>query len=92
MSDIRIEIPPPYRPYTKYTSVVSVAAGTVTEAFSALFEIFPELRKHIQNPKKEIRPFINIFVNGKNIKSLQGLNTTLEPGDIVQFIPSIAGG
>jgi len=89
---ITIQIPPPYRPYTDHISTLSVEGNSVSEIFIELLTRFPALTPHLKNPRGEIRPFINVFVNGANVKTLNGLNTKLKPGDVVQFIPSIAGG
>ena len=40
----------------------------------------------------EVRPFLNVFVNGDDIRFAQGLQTPVRDGDEVSIIPSIAGG
>lgn len=40
----------------------------------------------------EVRPFLNVFVNGDDIRFAQGLQTPVREGDEVSIIPSIAGG
>lgn len=89
---VTFHIPPPYRPYTSQAASVQVAGSTVSEAFSDLLVKCPDLGKQVQNPRGEIRPFINIIVNGSNIKILLGLNTPLHPGDVLHLVPNVAGG
>jgi hypothetical protein len=39
-----------------------------------------------------LRPHVNVFVNGENIRHLSGLATTLREGDEVWLLPAISGG
>ncbi len=87
-----ILIPAPYRPYTGGASELRVEAGTAAQAMDALLERHPGLRPHLVNPKGKLRPFVNLFVNDTHIKDLTGLETRLEPGDVLRIVPSIAGG
>jgi molybdopterin synthase sulfur carrier subunit len=40
----------------------------------------------------EVRSFLQILINGRNIASFQGLNTKLSDGDVLAIIPPVAGG
>jgi molybdopterin synthase sulfur carrier subunit len=35
---------------------------------------------------------LNIFVNADNVRDLDGLATTLKPGDVVTIVPAVSGG
>lgn len=39
-----------------------------------------------------LRPFVNIYVNDEDVRYLQGLDTSVEEGDIVSVLPAVAGG
>lgn len=87
-----ILIPAPYRPYTDEMSELEVDVENVAQAVDALLECYPRLRPHILNLKGQLRPFVNLFVNGAHIKDLDGLMTELKEGDLLRIVPSIAGG
>ncbi len=61
-------------------------AGKIKECLDELELRFPGIKEAISNGH------INVYVNGDNIKYLQGLETFLREGDEVNFIPALAGG
>jgi len=73
-------------------AAVTVKGHTVREVIDALEDDFPGLRFHLCYETGELRPFVNIFVQRINIRSLQGLETPVPPGAKLQILPSVAGG
>ena len=53
---------------------------------------FPEIRRRIRDEAGEIRRFVNLYVNGEDIRFLAGLETAVRPGDEMSIIPAVAGG
>ena len=87
-----IRIPTPLRPYVNGQGEVPVQGRTVAQAMQDLVTQFPSLRPHLYNSEGQLRPFVNLFLGGQNVKDLQGLDTPLRPDDILNLVPSIAGG
>ena len=87
-----IKIPTPLRPYAGGQSKIEVQGETVAEVLDQLVEDYPDIRQHIMNGDNELRPFVNLFLNGENVKDLQGGETPLGKDDRLMLIPSIAGG
>lgn len=75
-------------------TTVDVSGETVKDLIDALIKQFgPQFSERILDAKTGgVRRFINIFVNGKDIRNLQGSNTKLEEGAEVRLIPAVAGG
>jgi len=73
---------------------VDLQIATVKNLITALVEKFgQQFGEKIIDPKtRELRRYINVFVNGKDIRNLQGFETRLKEGDEVALIPAIAGG
>jgi molybdopterin synthase sulfur carrier subunit len=46
----------------------------------------------LRDDSGQIRRFVNVFVNGQNVRDGQGLDTRLASGDEVGIIPAMAGG
>jgi molybdopterin converting factor small subunit len=87
-----IRIPTPLRPYVNGQSEISVHGTTVADAMENLLTQYPAMRPHLTNSDGQLRPFVNLFLGENNVRDLQGLATTLNDGDRLLLIPSIAGG
>lgn len=90
MSQVRV--PTPLRAYAAGQSEIEVASGSVAEALQELVERFPALQPHLYGEAGQIRPYLNLFVNDQDVRSLNGPDTLLSDGDRLMILPSIAGG
>ena len=66
--------------------------GTVITKPEELCKTHRELSKFIYASPTELHPFINIFIDNKNVKDLLGLNTPLETNSVIRILPGISGG
>ena len=68
----------------------------VAHSFKALLDemeaAYPGITERLRDENGRLRRTLNIYVNGENIRFLQGLNTPLKDGDEVSIVPAIAGG
>lgn len=87
-----LKIPSPLRAYTSGVAELEVQSNTVSGALGELVAQHPQLRTHLFNESGELRAFVNLFVNGENIRELGGGDTALRPEDSLMILPSIAGG
>jgi len=62
------------------------------ECIEGLDAKFPGLKERLLDEAGQIRRFVNIYVNGEDVRFLQGLDTPLHPGDEVSIVPAVAGG
>lgn len=89
---VEIRIPMPLRRYAEGTASVELDAGTIGTALDALTERYPQLRPYLFASAGQLRPFVNLFVDGEDIRMLDGLETPLAPRGTVEILPAIAGG
>ena len=89
---VKVKIPAALRQYTQNQSDLQVDASTVEETLQKLDRLFPGLRSFILNESNELRRYVNIFVNGKDIRAGEGITTKLKEGDQVRIVPAVAGG
>ena len=91
-ASVRVAIPPQLRARTQRQSVVVVAATTVGEAIEALESQYPGMRFSLCYETGELRQFVNVFVNGENVRFLKELETPVPAGATIHIFQSVAGG
>ncbi|MBP5673895.1 MAG: MoaD family protein [Victivallales bacterium] len=89
---VTILIPTALRSFVDRKSEVEVEGSTVGEALANLADQYPDLKHQIYEDDVKLRGFVNVFVDGTNIKKLNGLETKLAQGATVMLVPAIAGG
>ncbi len=89
---VTVLIPTPLRSYTGGEARVTAEGGSVGDVLRALDTAYPGLHERICERDGEIRRFVNVFVNGRNVREDDGAATTLNSGDEVGIIPAMAGG
>ncbi len=89
--DTIVRIPTPLRTLTGGADEVTVTGGTVAEVIESLERKHPGMRERLLDDKG-IRRFVNIYVGEEDVRFLDGLKTTLKPGDQISIVPAIAGG
>ena len=90
---IQVLIPAPMRGLTNQQARVEVdQAGTVVEALSSLADQYPSIGERIFDRPGRIRRFVNVYLNGDDIRSLEGEETPVKDGDEIGIIPAMAGG
>jgi molybdopterin synthase sulfur carrier subunit len=88
----KVRIPAPLRRLTKDQAVVEVEGQTVADVIAGLEKSFPGLKERLCDETGQIRRFINVFVNGEDIRFKEGANTVVAAGAEVSIVPAIAGG
>jgi adenylyltransferase/sulfurtransferase len=89
---IKVLIPYALRFATERNAEVEVSGSTVGEAINALANSYPDIKAHLFADNGALRDFINMFVDGKNVNSLQGMDTPVADNGEVMIVPAIAGG
>lgn len=90
---VKVLIPSTLRTLTDNQTTVNLdTEGTVGDALSALDNKFPGIGERLQDEDGEIRRFVNVYVNGDDVRFLEGTATSLKPGDELSIVPAMAGG
>ena len=89
---VRVRIPTPLRRFTAGAEEVGVSGTTVGSIVEDLERKFPGIKDRLCDEQGRVRRFVNIYVNGDDIRFLSSLDTTLKDGDEVAIVPAIAGG
>jgi molybdopterin synthase sulfur carrier subunit len=89
MTEIRI--PPVLRPEAAGNRSVAVEAGTVREALDRLVAEYPALASRVLDGEG-VPSFLNVFVDGDDVRLLQGLDTQVGASSTILLLPAVAGG
>jgi len=89
---VQVRIPTPLRRFTGDRAEVAVSAATVEGLLEALYADCPGLVPHLRGEDGQLRSFVNVYVNGSDVRELDGLKTAVADGDRVMIVPAIAGG
>ena len=86
-----MRIPPTLRGETEGAREVEARGGTVRELLDDLTGRFPALRGLLLEDE-ELAPFVNVYVEGEDVRTRDGLETAVEDGSTVILLPAMAGG
>lgn len=89
---VKVRIPTALKKYTGDLDCIEIEAGSVSEAMERLEETHPGLKARIFDESGELRRFVNIYVDGEDIRFADGLQTAVPDDGEISILPSIAGG
>lgn len=89
---LKLTIPTALRRITRDADVVEVEPGTVREIIARLDESYSGFRARVCEDDGKLRRFINIYVDGEDIRFLDNLSTRVPDGAELSIILAIAGG
>ena len=86
-----IRIPPTLREQTGGARQVEADGETVRDLLDDLMSRFPGLRSQLVEDE-ELAPFVNVYVDGEDVRTLDGTETPVRDGATVILLPAMAGG
>jgi AhpD family alkylhydroperoxidase len=89
---VTVRIPTPLRKLTNEQDIVSADGGTLIACIDGLDGQYPGLKDRLLDESGELRRFVNIYINGEDVRFTQGVQTPLKPGDDISIVPAVAGG
>ncbi len=80
------------RQYCGGAEQLSMSARTVRAALDDLERSQAALYRNVCDETGTVRRHLNVFVNADNVRDLNGVDTTLTPGDVLTILPAVSGG
>jgi molybdopterin synthase sulfur carrier subunit len=89
---VTVKIPTPLRKLTNGATSVDTDGSTIGEIVAALESSFPGMKERLVDESGDLRHFVNIYLNGEDVRYLDGLNSAVSDRDELSIVPAVAGG
>ena len=89
---VTVLIPQPLRNLTGNLSKVSGEGSTLVQLVANLEGSYPGMKERVLDESGQLRRFVNIYVNGEDIRFLEEKSTAVKDSDEISIVPAIAGG
>ena len=89
---VQVRIPTPLRRFTAGAEEVRTTGTTVGHVVDDLERQFAGIKERLCDDEGRVRRFVNIYLNGDDIRFLSNLETAVKDGDELSIVPAIAGG
>ena len=87
-----LRIPSPLRRFTDGQSKLEVSSNTVGGVLNELFQAHPEIKNHLIEEDGSLRNFVNIFIDGEDIRQKGGMDAEVKDGADVGVIAEVQDG
>ena len=89
---VTVRIPTPLRRMTNGQDKLEMDESTLSVMIDNLEASYPGFKERLIDENGDLRYFVNIYVNGEDVRFLQGLETATSAGDEISIVPAVAGG
>ena len=87
-----VKIPTPLRKLTNNETSVDAVGKTIEQIVESLDSAYPGMRERLIDDNGDLRHFVNIYLNGEDIRYIDGLKSTVRDNDELSIVPAVAGG
>ena len=87
-----VKIPTPLRSLTNDEDTIVVDAPDLKELIAKMENSHPGIEERLLDENNELRRFVNIFINGEDVRFIDGLDSPVRDDDEVSIVPAVAGG
>lgn len=87
-----VRIPGPLRKITNGVEKADVEGTDLAECISELESRFPGIQERMLDESGQLRYFVNVYLNGEDVRFLDGIKTPVNSGDELSIVPAVAGG
>jgi molybdopterin converting factor small subunit len=88
----RVRIPPVLRTQVNGQKEIEAAGSSVGEVMRDLIARYPQMGEQLLAPDGGLHRFVNVYLNGQDVRYLQLLDTPVAERDALIILPAMAGG
>ena len=89
---VMVRIPTPLRRMTNGQAKVEIESADLGELVEKLNSEFPGFKDRLVDENGELRYYVSIYLNGEDVRFLDGMSTSTNEGDEISIVPAVAGG
>ncbi len=89
---VKVRVPTPLRRFTGGNDEVTVNGDSIKAVIADLEKNHPGIGERLLDEKGDLRRFVNVYLNGDDIRFLSQLDSKVKDGDDISIVPAIAGG
>ena len=89
---VSVRIPTPLRKVTNGEDKADAEGNTVSAIIASLDSQFPGIKSRLCDDNGKLRSFVNIYINGEDIRFMDGVESGVDAGDEISIVPAVAGG
>ena len=89
---VRVRVTTPLRRFTAGVDEVTADGDSIKSVIEDLERRHPGISERLLDEKGDVRRFVNIYLNGDDIRFLNQLSSKVKDGDDISIVPAIAGG
>ncbi|MDH3427354.1 MAG: molybdopterin-synthase adenylyltransferase MoeB [Gemmatimonadota bacterium] len=92
VAEVRVHVPAPLRSHVAGEPTILVEATSLHMALGAVQAAYPALADRLLTDDGRVRPYVNLFLNGRDVRLLEADKLTIDQPADLTIVPSIAGG
>ena len=89
---VKVRVPTPLRRFTGGNDEVSANGDSIKAVIADMEKNHPGIGERLLDEKGDLRRFVNVYLNGDDIRFLSQLDSKVKDGDDISIVPAIAGG
>lgn len=89
---ITVRIPTPLRRVTDGQDKVNAEGATLRQLIDSMEGQYPGIKERLCDGDGDLRNFVNVYVNGEDVRFLDGVESATSEGDEISIVPAVAGG